>query len=73
MRVEHHRILLCSLAAAFILAGTLGTNASILVLGAADAAGALVLLLSGVKLMKLVPRRLSSCRRRRAHRNRRCG
>jgi len=51
--------LLGSLAAAFILAGTLGTNASILVLGAADAAVALVLLLSGVKLMKLVSLRLS--------------
>src|SRR5665213_258537 len=51
--------ILGSLAAAFILAGTLGTNASILVLGAADAAVALVLLLSGIRSLASAPFRLS--------------
>src|SRR5205807_1695615 len=39
--------ILGSLAAAFVLAGTLGTNGSVLVLGAADAAVALALLSAG--------------------------
>ncbi len=51
--------ILGSLAAAFILAGTLGTNASILVLGAADAAVALVLMAYGAKSLRAVPLRLS--------------
>ena len=51
--------ILGSLAAAFILAGTLGTNASILVLGAADAAVALLLLLSGIRSLGSAPFRLS--------------
>ena len=51
--------ILGSLAAAFILAGTLGTNASILVLGAADAAVALLLLLSGIRSLASAPFRLS--------------
>jgi spermidine synthase len=51
--------ILGSLAAAFILAGTLGTNASIMVLGAADAAvaGALIVASSGAR--RATPRRLS--------------
>jgi spermidine synthase len=51
--------ILGSLAAAFILAGTLGTNASILVLGAADAAVALVLLAVGFNSLRAVPLRFS--------------
>jgi spermidine synthase len=51
--------ILGSLAAAFILAGTLGTNGSILVLAAADAAVALVLMASGAKSLRAVPLRLS--------------
>ena len=51
--------ILGSLAAAFILAGTLGTNASILVLGAADAAVALVLLTVGFNSLRAVPLRFS--------------
>src|SRR5207253_2049221 len=39
--------ILGSLAAAFVLAGTLGTNGSVLVLGAADAAVALAVLFAG--------------------------
>jgi hypothetical protein len=53
------RSILGSLAAAFILAGTLGTNASIFVLGAADAAVALVLLLSGIRSLASARFRLS--------------
>ena len=51
--------ILGSLAAAFILAGTLGTNASILVLGAADAAVALLLLVAGTRSLASAPYRLS--------------
>ena len=50
--------ILGSLAAAFILAGTLGTNASILVLGAADAAVALLLLLAATRSLESAPYRL---------------
>jgi spermidine synthase len=51
--------LLGSLAAAFVLAGTLGTNASVVVLGAADAAVALMLLVVGVGSLRGLPARLS--------------
>jgi spermidine synthase len=50
--------ILGSLAAAFVLAGTLGTNGSILVVGAADALIALLLLLAGVTSLRAVPLRI---------------
>lgn len=53
--------ILGSLAAAFVLAGSLGTNGSILVLGAADAGVALALVLLGGNLVpSRRPRRLST-------------
>jgi spermidine synthase len=51
--------ILGSLAAAFILAATLGTNASILVLGAAEAAIALALVLSGGRALRTLPSRVA--------------
>jgi spermidine synthase len=52
--------LLGSLAAAFVLAGTLGTNASVLLLGAADAVVALALVAAGAGSLPARPRRLTA-------------
>lgn len=51
--------ILGSLAAAFILAGTLGTNASILMLGATDAAVAGALIIAGSWVRRTFPLQLS--------------
>ncbi len=51
--------ILGTLAAAFVLAGTVGTNDSILLLGATDAAVALVLTLAGAPSLKSAPVRLA--------------
>ncbi|MBV8194182.1 MAG: fused MFS/spermidine synthase, partial [Candidatus Dormibacteraeota bacterium] len=51
--------ILGSLAAAFLLAGTLGTNGSILLLGAADALVALLLIGAGAHAISRMPLRLS--------------
>lgn len=52
--------LLGSLTAAFILVGTVGTNGSILVLGAADAAVALLLLAPDVGSLRSAPLRIAA-------------
>lgn len=49
-----------SLAAAFVLAGTIGTNGSVLLLGAADGVVALLLVAACAGSIRLMPRRLSA-------------